>query len=118
MREIYPPSIIVGVGAAFGAALRFLLGLQFDAFTTMFFTNALGCLAMGYWRPALFWGTGFLGGFTSFSSFIIVVGLLSQPLWLIVCAVLILGPIFIACYAFGEWVRQHYFPDARWESAA
>ena len=31
--------------------------------------NIVGSALMGYTRPGPFWGTGFLGGFTSFAGF-------------------------------------------------
>lgn len=60
----------VGLGAAFGAAARqlFLLG-GLDGHVGILVINVLGCLAMGYFRPGTFWGTGFLGGFTTFATF-------------------------------------------------
>lgn len=30
--------------------------------------NALGCAAMGWFKPGPFWGMGVLGGFTTFSA--------------------------------------------------
>lgn len=38
-----------------------------SAIIAMLVVNMLGCAAMGYFKPGLFWGTGFLGGFTSYS---------------------------------------------------
>ena len=31
--------------------------------------NAIGCAAMGWFKPGPFWGMGVLGGFTTFSAF-------------------------------------------------
>ncbi|MCW5838509.1 MAG: fluoride efflux transporter CrcB [Anaerolineales bacterium] len=76
----------VGVGGALGAMLRYVLSLQMQAgrialfpYTTLFI-NLSGCFAIGllsYWLlqqghladygPLLI--TGFLGGYTTFSSF-------------------------------------------------
>ncbi|OFT81074.1 fluoride efflux transporter family protein [Corynebacterium sp. HMSC29G08] len=64
--------LLVGLGAAFGASTRHLVTLytghgDTTAIIAMLVVNMLGCLAMGYFKPGAFWGTGFLGGFTSYS---------------------------------------------------
>ncbi|AEQ07222.1 fluoride efflux transporter family protein [Corynebacterium pseudotuberculosis] len=67
-----PLSVVVGSGAALGAAARFLITSQvslIDAPSTIMLINIVGATLMGYFRPSPFWGTGFLGGFTSFSAF-------------------------------------------------
>lgn len=67
-----PLSVIVGSGAALGATARFLITSQvslIDAPSTIVLINIVGATLMGYFRPRPFWGTGFLGGFTSFSAF-------------------------------------------------
>lgn len=67
-----PLSVVVGSGAALGAAARFLITSQvslIDAPATIVLINIVGTALMGYLRPRPFWGTGFLGGFTSFSAF-------------------------------------------------
>lgn len=65
-------SVVVGSGAALGAAARFLITSQvslIDAPSVTVLINIVGATLMGYFRPRPFWGTGFLGGFTSFSAF-------------------------------------------------
>lgn len=68
----FTPAITVGFGAALGACLRHLVTIysgssDTSAIIAMLVVNMLGCFAMGYAKPGLFWGTGFLGGFTSYS---------------------------------------------------
>lgn len=38
------------------------------ALALTFAVNIAGCFAMGLFRPGPLWGTGFLGGFTTFSA--------------------------------------------------
>ncbi|MEJ5928715.1 fluoride efflux transporter family protein [Corynebacterium sp. H128] len=60
----------VGCGAALGAVARYLLALLLGPSVWVIVTiNIIGCYLMGRTRPGLFWGTGFLGGFTTFSAF-------------------------------------------------
>ena len=89
--------ILVGLGGAFGAICRYLLGVQaFKAFGPgfpygTFAANLIGGLLMGVlvgvlalrggadqerWRLLL--GVGVLGGFTTFSSFSLEVGLMIE----------------------------------------
>lgn len=56
----------VGVGAGLGAVARYLMP------GPLLLINVLGCLAFGLSKPGLFWRTGFLGGFTSFSAYILL----------------------------------------------
>ena len=44
---------------------------------------------MGYFAPGLFWGTGFLGGFTTFSAY--AVFSLTRPVYLTVTLVTCIG---------------------------
>ncbi|MEX3505454.1 CrcB family protein [Corynebacterium sp. LK2510] len=64
---------LVGIGAATGASVRYLLMLAApDTVAAALFTtvliNAAGCFAMGLTAPGKLWGMGFLGGFTTFSA--------------------------------------------------
>lgn len=59
----------VGFGSALGALLRAAL-TALPASWPLLLVNLAGSLAMGRAQPGLFWGRGFLGGFTSFSAFI------------------------------------------------
>lgn len=63
----------VGAGAALGAGLRVLLTMVFgEGYWPLLFINVLGAFLMGWLRPGAFWGTGVLGGFTSFSAFAVL----------------------------------------------
>ncbi len=63
-------AITVGSGAALGAVARLLLfGLLGGSAVPLLLINIFGSALMGYLRPGPFWGTGVLGGFTSFATF-------------------------------------------------
>lgn len=100
--------IAIGLGGALGALSRFGLAriLPASAFThfplQIFLVNAIGCLFLGilmeimvfYWSPSSamrsFLTTGFLGGFTTFSAFVLEFGLLidkNLPLQALVYAI-------------------------------
>ncbi|QTH60871.1 fluoride efflux transporter family protein [Corynebacterium hindlerae] len=60
----------VGCGAGIGAVARFALTQALGPVVWVTIAiNVLGCFLMGRLRPGLFWGTGVLGGFTTFSAF-------------------------------------------------
>ena len=59
----------VGIGAAFGAMLRFLLG---STWAITLGINIVACFIMGYVRPGRFWGTGFISGFSTMSTFAVL----------------------------------------------
>ena len=65
-----PQFLVVGAGAALGAAARYLLSAALcGGMIPLLAINILGSALMGYFRPSPFWGTGVLGGFTSFATF-------------------------------------------------
>lgn len=87
--------LIIGLGGAIGAILRVMLGriLPSEVLGIPFYIlciNILGCFLMGilvevlalYWPAStnikLFLASGFLGGFTTFSSFALECGLLVE----------------------------------------
>lgn len=78
----------MGCGAALGAAARFafLQALGPAAWATVA-VNALGCFLMGRFRPGLFWGTGALGGFTTFSGFLLYHSPLPLTVTLVCCPI-------------------------------
>ncbi|QGU01351.1 camphor resistance protein CrcB [Corynebacterium kalinowskii] len=60
----------MGCGAAIGAVARYaLVTLDPAGLWTTVCINVLGCFLMGWRRPTAFWGTGVLGGFTTFSAY-------------------------------------------------
>ncbi|MDO5455250.1 MAG: fluoride efflux transporter family protein [Corynebacterium sp.] len=70
LHSVFREAVAVGLGAASGAVARHLLLLAgLDGHIGILVINALGCLALGYFRPGVFWGTGVLGGFTTFATF-------------------------------------------------
>ncbi|MGV0421687.1 fluoride efflux transporter family protein [Corynebacterium simulans] len=65
-----PQALVVGSGAALGAVARyFLSSLLGGGMIPLLLINVLGSALMGYFKPGPFWGTGVLGGFTSFATF-------------------------------------------------
>lgn len=68
-------TLAVGVGAGLGAVARMqLTHMLFDAPTALIIINALGCFLIALWTfpndlAQKFFAPGFLGGFTSFSTF-------------------------------------------------
>ncbi|AGF73341.1 fluoride efflux transporter family protein [Corynebacterium halotolerans] len=66
-------ALTVAAGAALGALARFAVEHVLGAgMWPLLAVNVLGSLLMGALRPGLFWGTGVLGGFTSFSTFAVL----------------------------------------------
>lgn len=65
-----PQILLVGCGTALGALTRFgLTSLLGGGALPLLLINVVGSTVMGYAKPPAFWGTGFLGGFTSFAAF-------------------------------------------------
>lgn len=100
-------ALIVGGGACVGAWLRYACGIVLDGFIAMILVNALGCFLMGLLQPQLFWGTGVLGGFTTFSSFVVLIALLQFSLLTFAILVVLGGLALILLYAFGWQCRQY-----------
>ena len=48
------------------------------ALALAFAVNIAGCFAMGLYKPGPLWGAGFLGGFTTFSTFSLDAAVLMQ----------------------------------------
>ncbi|MEJ5998226.1 CrcB family protein [Corynebacterium sp. H130] len=77
-----------GCGAGIGAVARYaFLALGGPTIWVTVAINVLGCFLMGRLRPGLFWGTGVMGGFTTFSAF----ELSRDPIAMAVTVVLCLG---------------------------
>mgnify|MGYP000309466462 FL=1 len=95
-------ALVVGAGATLGALTRWALTISLPLvlavpFDGIHMVNALGCLAMGFLAPGKFWGTGFLGGFTTFSG-VAIAAALSSPLG----AIALLAVYFVVCV--GAWL--------------
>ncbi|MDO5723030.1 MAG: CrcB family protein [Flaviflexus sp.] len=105
MKENFADAGAVAVGGAIGAALRFgiLTLIPFaDWPLATFLTNMAGCLILGFVTAAVFpdahprlkllIGTGLLGGFTTYSTFMVETLHLSTPLaFSYVAATIIIG---------------------------
>jgi len=110
-RSLLPVVGAVSGGGALGAVARYTAGLAWPTTTAAFpwttlVVNTLGCAAIGLlmvnvverWphrrllRP--FWGTGVLGGFTTFSTYAVdVQHLASSGRWATATAYLVLTPV-------------------------
>lgn len=63
--------IRVGFGAACGALARYGINFLIQGALGILIINMLACFIMGYKKPGLFWGAGFLGGMSTFSTYIV-----------------------------------------------
>lgn len=72
---MFAEAVLVGLGAALGSVIRWALteAVGVDLAVTLAI-NVVGCALMGYFRPGPFWGTGFLGGFTTMSAYALLTG--------------------------------------------
>ena len=74
------------------------------ALALTFAVNIAGCFAMGAWKPGPVWGTGFLGGFTTFSA-VSLAAYQSHALTALVIMVLSFATS-IAAYLLGDALRE------------
>lgn len=106
--------LAVGVGAGAGALARYLLTAGFlavlptaphVAFLVTLSINVVGSFAMGYFRPGPLLGTGFLGGFTTYSAFTVAAAQATAPTALayVLCSVV----LCIAGWWLGDSARDH-----------
>lgn len=91
--------MLVGAGAGLGAVARYFLTLfaapgGVGAVFCVLAINAAGSFFMGAARPGAFWGTGVIGGFTTFSAVAVAAAGASAT-----AALGILAAHFAACVA-------------------
>lgn len=108
-----PEPLQVALGAGIGALAR----LAFTALTNsgmwpLLTINAIGAYLMGRLRPGPFLGTGVLGGFTSFSTFIALTSHANTPQLGAAYAVLTVTAATVAWLA-GDYVRRAGATEAK-----
>ena len=70
-------ALYVGCGAALGSMVRLATILALGpSFVTITLINICGCFAIGAMKPGPFWTIGFLGGFSSYSTYLVMTCLL------------------------------------------
>lgn len=95
----------MGAGAALGALARFgVSSMLNDDIPTTLAINIFGCFLMGLLAPGVFWGTGFLGGFTTFSAFALATATSSAS----EAAVLVVVTLCscVGAWLAGDWLRR------------
>ena len=108
--DTFRTALTVGLGAGLGAVVRHLVLLfgaapgSTAALALTFAVNIAGCLAMGACKPGPVWGTGFLGGFTTFSA-ISVAAMQSDAIVALVIVALSFATSIVA-YLLGHTLRE------------
>ena len=102
-------ALLVGLGAGMGAVARQLVLLttapgSAAALALTFAVNIAGCLAMGACKPGPVWGTGFLGGFTTFSA--VSVAAAQSEATAALSIMLLSFATSIAAYLLGDTLRE------------
>ncbi len=114
--------IITGLGGALGSVARLLVGKLlpiaiYGIPIPILFVNIFGCLIMGlltetitlYWSPnehtKYFLISGFLGGFTTFSSFSLEFGLLVEKNEFIPAFLYVVLSVFLSLFSFFVGVK-------------
>lgn len=114
--------IITGLGGALGSVARLLVGKLLPTAIygipiPILFVNIFGCLIMGlltetitlYWSPnehtKYFLISGFLGGFTTFSSFSLEFGLLVEKNEFIPAFLYVVLSVFLSLFSFFVGVK-------------
>lgn len=103
--------LLVGAGAALGALARFGLSASFatdsgslyDEVLLTLAINIVGCFLMGLFKPGKFWGTGFLGGFTTFSAFALAAATSSASVALLLVVITLVT--CVGAWLAGDWLR-------------
>ncbi|MBF4547176.1 CrcB family protein [Corynebacterium afermentans subsp. lipophilum] len=107
--DTFRTALTVGLGAGLGAVLRHLVLLTAAPGTTAalaltFAVNIAGCFAMGVYKPGPLWGTGFLGGFTTYSA-LSVTAMRSSALVALVIVALSFATSIVS-YLLGHTLRE------------
>ncbi|MCG7292609.1 CrcB family protein [Corynebacterium afermentans] len=108
--DTFRTALLIGLGAGLGAVLRHLVVLygaapgSTAALALTFAVNIAGCFAMGAWKPGPVWGTGFLGGFTTFSA-ISVAAMQSEAIIALVIIALSFATSIVS-YLLGHTLRE------------
>ncbi len=114
--------VVVALGGAIGASVRFLLSQQFPGIWTIAVINIVGSLLLGVlaamlgpdrlWR--LFLGVGVLGGFTTYSTF--AVDVVQNPGSAVLYVLATLVPALVAA-RIGMGVGEYLHARRRGETA-
>ncbi|AZA10767.1 fluoride efflux transporter family protein [Corynebacterium gerontici] len=104
MRALNHPALPIALGAALGALTRYELSLLFEGAWMLLCINVIGSALMGVLSPPAWLGTGFLGGFTSFSTFTAVLLNASPWISLLYTAMTVFG--CVGAWILGDTVRR------------
>lgn len=97
--------LLVGAGAALGALARFgVSSMLNDDIPTTLAINIIGCFLMGLLAPGVFWGTGFLGGFTTFSAFALAAASSSASQAGVLVVLTLVS--CVGSWLVGDWLRR------------
>ncbi|MBC3179827.1 CrcB family protein [Corynebacterium lujinxingii] len=107
--DTFTTALTIALGAALGAVVRHVIILgaapgSTTALTLTFAVNIAGCFAMGLYKPGPLWGTGFLGGLTTYSA-ISVAAMQSHALTALIIVVLSYATA-VAAWLAGDAVRS------------
>lgn len=96
-------ALYVGCGAALGSMVRHATILTLGpSFVTITLINICGCFAIGAMKPGPFWTIGFLGGFSSYSTYLVMTYQAHNAVYLVVEVIFCMGAWFL-----GDVVHQH-----------
>lgn len=107
--DTFTTALAIASGAALGAVVRHVIVLGATLGSTSelaltFAVNIAGCFAMGLFKPGPLWGTGFLGGLTTYSA-ISVAAMKSHALTALIIVVLSYATA-VAAWLAGDALRS------------